>query len=428
MKFRTSRAGWTDRLPQHWGEARMRFVAAINPSKSELAHVNPDTEVSFLPMESVGEDGAVDLTRTKTIAEVSSGYTYFRDHDLLVAKITPCFENGKAAQATGLKSGIGFGSTEFHVLRARHGLDARFLLHLLRSPIFRDFGAASMYGAAGQKRVPTEFIADFVVPLPPICQQAFIAAFLDREMTKVENLIAKQNFLLASLDMRRHSLAADVFQQFPPSSFVRLKFLCDILPGYAFSSEQFERNEGGIRLLRGINVAPGRIDWSEFVSLTPEALMEFDRFQLKLDDIVIGMDRPWIGSGLRIALVRDRDIPSLLVQRVARLRCRSELIPAYAEICLRSPQFLAHFEPDMTGVSVPHISDRQIGDFKIPVPTIGEQEGIVAKVGAQLTKVAALEELIETSIEIMRERRAALITSAITGQLEIPPVAIEQAA
>lgn len=109
---------WLGDIPEHWEVRRLRFLLNTNPVKSEIKELEGDIPVSFVPMDSVKEYGSMDASVTKPIGEVYNGYTYFAENDVVVAKITPCFENGKGSLATGLMNNIGFGTTEFHVLRA----------------------------------------------------------------------------------------------------------------------------------------------------------------------------------------------------------------------------------------------------------------------------------------------------------------------
>ena len=164
--YKDSGVAWLGRVPGHWEVKRLRHVAALNPSKSEIAEFPRDTEVSFLPMEAVGDDGTLNLDRTRPIAEVESGYTYFREGDVTIAKITPCFENGKGAVMRGLHNGHGFGTTELIVARPSEGTTTSDYLHrLFTSRSFRMLGEAAMYGAGGQKRVPDDFVRDFCLNL-----------------------------------------------------------------------------------------------------------------------------------------------------------------------------------------------------------------------------------------------------------------------
>jgi type I restriction enzyme S subunit len=154
--YKPSGVEWLGEVPEHWQLSRLKFLAEINPSKSEVSYLPDNLEVSFLPMELVG-NGNLLLEKNKTLGEIKQGFTYFRDGDVLVAKITPSFENGKGAIAANLEHGIGFGTTEIHVIRPTKLVDREFIFYLTQSHPFRGFGATQMYGTAGQKRVPDWF-------------------------------------------------------------------------------------------------------------------------------------------------------------------------------------------------------------------------------------------------------------------------------
>lgn len=204
-EYKDSGAEWLKAIPAHWEAKRLRFLTKINPSKTDIKALPPSFEVSFLPMEDVG-CGILNMEQTRELSSVSEGYTYFRDGDVLVAKITPCFENGKGAISEGLLSGIGFGTTELHVIRATLDLNRRFLLYITINHAFRDIGESQMYGAAGQKRVPDRFIRDFICPYPSLDEQQAIADFLDGETTRIDELIARNQRLTELLQEQRTAL------------------------------------------------------------------------------------------------------------------------------------------------------------------------------------------------------------------------------
>lgn len=155
-------------------------VATINPRMSKELRADSNREVSFLPMAAVKENGQLGEVETKILSEVVKGYTYYERGDIIFAKITPCFENGKATYLESLPFDVGFGSTEFHVLRPNNGVDGRYLFYMVWNPTFRFSAARAMTGAAGQKRVPTPFVKDFRIPLPPLPEQKRIAAILGK--------------------------------------------------------------------------------------------------------------------------------------------------------------------------------------------------------------------------------------------------------
>lgn len=165
-------------------------VVEINPRKSEISNLrNSYIKVSFVPMENVLESGKLLLTEERQLNEVYSGYTYFKENDILFAKITPCMENGKGCIARNLKNGIGFGSTEFHVLRPNNEiLNPEFIFYLTKSRHFRKIAESKMTGSAGQKRVPTKFLKNYKIPLPPLS--------LQNEFADKVQLIEKQKEIL----------------------------------------------------------------------------------------------------------------------------------------------------------------------------------------------------------------------------------------
>jgi type I restriction enzyme, S subunit len=182
-------------------------VSDLNPSLS--AFPADDELVSFLPMSAVVAEfvDAVD-TETRPFREVKKGYTPFVADDVLVAKITPCFENGKIAQAKPTQR-VGFGSTEFHVVRAHTTeLDPRYLVHFLRQARIRKDGEQKMTGSAGQRRVPEHFLANLKIPLPSLLEQRRIAETLD----KVDALRSKHRAAIGQLDALLASLQHRAFR------------------------------------------------------------------------------------------------------------------------------------------------------------------------------------------------------------------------
>lgn len=206
-RMKDSGIEWLGVVPEHWVVKRVRFVAELNPSKSEVAALDKEMLVSFLPMDAIGDDGTLSLEREKPISEVETGYTYFRDGDVTIAKITPCFENGKGAVMRGLTQGIGFGTTELIVARPLIDQTSSEYLHFIFiSDVFRKNGEGHMYGAGGQKRVPDDFLRNFEIAFPPIEEQQTIAAFLDTETAKFDTLTAEANRAIELLQERRSAL------------------------------------------------------------------------------------------------------------------------------------------------------------------------------------------------------------------------------
>ncbi len=179
-------------------------VAWVNPRYSNSSSI-VGAVVSFLPMAGLSEHGFIVSAEERNIVEVNQGYTYFEEGDVLVAKITPCLENGKAAVVENLPHKIGFGSTEFHVLRPKESVTARYLFYMIWNPFFRHEASRNMTGSAGQKRVPADFFSRFTIPLPSLSEQKRITSILDKaDAVRQQHMTATElaSDLLASLTRR----------------------------------------------------------------------------------------------------------------------------------------------------------------------------------------------------------------------------------
>lgn len=167
-------------IPYNWGIRQIGEVCVVNPARPQMI---PDI-VSFLAMADVSEDAKIVRQKQIRCSEANNGFSCFCRGDILIAKITPCFENGKGAYTATLETSVGFGSTEFHVLRCR--IDPEFIFFHTVSFEFRKRLEAEMTGTAGQKRVQAESIAKYRIAVPPIIEQQKIAAILTTQDKVIE--------------------------------------------------------------------------------------------------------------------------------------------------------------------------------------------------------------------------------------------------
>jgi type I restriction enzyme S subunit len=165
---------------KRWATKPLGEVCSINPKLSVSEAPDADVAVTFIPMAAVDEvRGVIADPQRRHYSEVAKGYTPFRDNDVLFAKITPCMQNGKAAIARNLCNGLGFGSTEFHVLRSTASVLPEWVFAFIRQPGFRTAAEVSFTGSAGQQRVPADFLKMFPIPVPPLAEQERIVKLLD---------------------------------------------------------------------------------------------------------------------------------------------------------------------------------------------------------------------------------------------------------
>lgn len=208
----------TYNLPTSWIWTRLGSIAEIGPRNN---NVTDDTRVSFVPMPLIstsheGEHGQED----RLWSEIKKGYTHFANGDIALAKITPCFENSKAAVFKELVSGVGAGTTELHVARPfSKDLEPLYVLLYLKSPIFLNVGKTKMTGSAGQKRVPTNFFAENPFPLAPLNEQKRIVAKVDELMALCDQLEQQQENSITAHQQLVETLLAALTQAADNESF-----------------------------------------------------------------------------------------------------------------------------------------------------------------------------------------------------------------
>src|SRR5690606_10458329 len=201
------------KLPNGWLTEKIDNVCEINPKHTNKNDLPPTMEIQFLPMKLVEEIiNKISLSETRRLEEVQKkSYTYFKEGDILFAKVTPCMENGKIAVAQNLKNGVGYGSSEFHVLRCSEKILNDYLFYFLVQDKFRSEAQHAMTGAVGLRRVPKKFLEEYKIPIPPIKEQHKIVQQIESRLTvcdKVEETIAKN---LQKAEALRQSILKKAF-------------------------------------------------------------------------------------------------------------------------------------------------------------------------------------------------------------------------
>lgn len=436
-----------DGFPALWKQKRLRFALKMNPSKNEINLEDSDL-VSFVPMDAIGEYGGIRLNEEKELSEIGSGYTYFCDDDVVVAKITPCFENGKGALAKGLKNKTAFGTTELYVMRAvREQFEPQFLFYLTISDLFRKIGESEMYGAGGQKRVPENFIKDFRAALPSMEEQKTISRFLDFKTAQIDTLIAKKKVLLDKLAEKRTALISHaVTKGLDPAVTMkdsgiawlgripahwdakRLKFVVSIFGGGTPNTGKPEYWNGAIPWVSPKDMKSDFIEATEDY-LTETGVAESATKIVPVDSVLIvvrsGILRhtiPVARNTVEVSL--NQDMKAL----VANERLRSGFIHWFISglqgglLPLWSKQ----------GCTVESIEMDYMSNTVIPLPPVEEQDAILEKILEITSRLDAQTEKVTAVISSLIEYRRSLITHAVTGKIdvrgfEIPPTVKEVA-
>ena len=379
-------------------------VASINPRGEKIA---ADQKISFVGMAELDPDAAVARPRkTRPFSEVAKGYTVFRDGDVLAAKITPCWENGKVGQAR-LDHKFGVGSTEFHVLRPNDALDPRYLLHFLRQPSVRIDGELRMTGSAGQRRVPTAFLQNLQIPLPPLPEQRRIAAILDQ----ADALRAKRRQVLAYLDSLTQSVFHDMFGDVPATSIVEAE--ASLIRTGPFGSQLLHSEfvDEGVAVLGLDNVVGNAFRWGERRFITPAKYEQLRRYTVNPGDVLISI----MGTTGRCVVVPE-DIPTAINTKHIcaispnRARIDSSFLRA---AFLWHPDSLAHLRRQTKGSIMDGLNMGIIKAMPIPVPPIADQQEFAARV----EQVARWGNSVDLAVKANEALFVSLQSRAFRGEL-----------
>ena len=432
--------------PKDWPAERLRFSILSNPVKSEVASWEDDTLVSFVPMEAVGEHGGIDLSKEKPIGDVYGGYTYFADDDIVIAKITPCFENGKGAISEGLKNGVAFGTTEFHVVRPLKGISKRWLFYLTMSDAFRNIGASEMLGAGGQKRVPETFIKDFRTGIPSAAEQQIIADFLDWKTGQIDGLIAKKKQLIEKLKEKRLALITQaVTKGLNPNASMRdsgipwlgeipkhwevrrLKFILKSCKGaiktgpFGSDLHSSEMIYDDVKVYNQKTVIARDINGGDNY-ISKEKFKELEAFEVFKRDLLI-TTRGTIG---RCMVVPEGAPQGILHPCLMRIQVDEVLgFNRFIEILIQdSGLVLNQLQLMSNATTIEVIYSDSLKEVLIPIPPEDEQRSISVFIDSKISEIDGLINKNNQLIEKLTEYRTALITAATTGKIDLRNVKI----
>lgn len=198
---------------ESWEDKLLGDVCTVNPKKIDAKNLDDNLEVSFVPMAAVSDVlGEIVNHEVKNLQDVRTGFTNFSKGDVIFAKITPCMENGKSAIVGPLVNDIGYGSTEFYVLRCKEELNNKYLYHMVRNTTFRAEAKAVMTGVVGQQRVPKTFLQEYQLLLPTLPEQHEIVRLIDDLLARERAAQQAAEQALASIDLMKKSILARAFR------------------------------------------------------------------------------------------------------------------------------------------------------------------------------------------------------------------------
>lgn len=390
-------------------------------------------------MENVWPDDRLDLSQRRTKSSVATGYTRFQNGDVLVPKITPTFEASRSVYiANGLVNGVGAGTTELHILRSGPEIDPRFLQYITHSHQFLKLGEAEMYGVAGQKRVPDNFIRDYTINLPSLEEQRRIANFLDSIVALITRTNSARINQLDLLRERTEALITDILipgslsnplGEWPwkwlpimaeDSPLVRLGHVCRLQSGLTVDGSRNLDGDVVTRpYLRVANVQAGRLSLDSVTEITvPKRIAA--RSTLRSGDVLMteGGDLDKLGRGT----VWRGELPNCLHQNhIFAIRPDPGKLDAdYLALMTQTLHGRCYFES--TGVKTTNLASTnssKILSFPIPLPDVHKQRRLVERVHTELALMDSARRAIEKQCQLLQEHKRALITAAVSGQIDV---------
>ena len=395
---------------------RLRHVVHVNPPCVKFDNLTAASALTFMPMEAVWADSRLDKSRVRLKSDVAVGYTRFQDGDVLLPKITPTFEAGRSVTISGLRNGVGAGSTELHVLRPTREIDARYLTYVTQSHPFLRFGEAEMYGVAGQKRVPDDFVRDFTVDLPAVEEQRRVVRFLDAEIGRIDEVQQARNRMQRLLRLKRERVIEHLIDDEGGSrALIPLKHLVEFVTvGIVVTPAAWYVDAGGVPALRGVNVKPGRITDKDLVHISHEGHLIHHKSRLRVGDLVIVRT----GQAGAAAVVPESFDGANCIDLVI-VRPGAALSSKFAEYLLNSSYAKRRVAEFAVGSIQAHFNVAAMKAMPVPHRSLVDQQRIVLEIDRAIGSIERAVEEMQKQDGLLAERRRALITAAVTGQIDV---------
>lgn len=343
-----------------WDKHRLSSFCVTNPGKEVLSSLDDSFTMSFIEMSSVNNNGYIDHLEDKSLGELKKGsYTLFQEEDIIIAKITPCMENGKCAIARHLTNGIAMGSSEFHVIRTDQSkVVNEYLFNLLNRKVVRDFAEQNMTGASGHRRVPIKWYEELDIPVPPIEVQKQIV----EEIGKVDNSVSLSKRLIDNYEAEIENLLSsieyneDALSNVAPFVIKSIKYADIISETYITTDNMLQNKLGVVPFVGEANIS----------SIT----------EYKNGDILISNIRPY----LKKIWFADKDGGCSKDVLVLRSADASKYLPKYIFYILRRDAFFDYVMEGKKGIKMPRGNKDDILKYRIPIPSINEQKRIVSQI------------------------------------------------
>jgi type I restriction enzyme, S subunit len=419
------------KLPVEWEWRRLGEVTEINPRRPSIQR-SDSTPTAFIPMNAVDEvEGKVAEVQVKPFDEVRRGYTYFEEGDVLLAKITPSMENGKAAIAQDLIDGFGFGTTEFHVLRPNKPVLPHWIHHYIRRVSFRQEARQHFRGAVGQQRVPQDFLESYPIPIPYPDDP-------ERSLTEQRRIVARIEALFAELREARtlhEAIVADTGRLMEAVLGEVFSFSDDLPSGWTWSTiedvglqgrdsvqtgpfgaqlKSSEFTNEGVPVIAIGNVQWGYLDPDHLKFVSPEKARNLERYLVHTGDILFTR----MGTVGRSCVVPPEAQGWLISYHIIRIAVQQCIcLPQYLVYCIRGARVIhEQIERHSRGATRAGVNTTILKNLVFPLAPYDEQRRIVALLDDVQQEIHAMQDTQSGSREELDEMEQSILAQAFRGE------------
>lgn len=413
-------------LPDSWCASQLEAVAEVNPKSFSPSPYAESLPVHFVPMSAVHEEfGGIDISSERKLGDVKKGYTPFLADDVLLAKITPCMENGKVALVPDLPKQLAYGSTEFHVVRSIGVLTPKWLAHFFSQSEFRRLARQNMTGSAGQMRVPTNWLSAVEVPVAPISEQTRIVEKLEELFSDLDAGVAELKAAQQKLGQYRQSLLKAAIEgrmsatgaPYPKRLLGQL--VLSIGQGWSPKCENHSSNDPATwAVIKTTAIQPLKFD-DQHNKVLPSTLHPREQLELRVGDLLVTRAGPRSRVGIT-CLVRGVRTKLILCDKAYRIRVNeNDISPEFLELVLNAPQMVNAIDFIKSGIndSGLNLTQDRFFSLEIPVPPLDEQQKTVQLIAALTSEIDAQERTVEVALKQAAAQRKNILRAAFSGQL-----------
>ena len=410
-KYKDSGIAWIGEIPEHWEIKRLKNVSDFNPQNDQS--ISNFSEVGYLPMERL-KNGYM-LPSVINVYNLTQGLTFFKENDIVMAKVTPCFENGNIAIAKNLINNCGFGSSELFIFRVRN-INREYFFYLLQEEKIKEVCKSTMIGTGGLKRISPTFMRNLLLPIPPTLEQQSIAIYLDQKCGEIDELITLQEEMITKLQSYKQSVITEAvtkgLDKNIPLKDSGIEWIGEIPEHWSLVS-----------IGKLFNIYAGGDAKPDYYSVTKDFEHPFPVYtNTRSEHEIYAYTSKAIFPANTITVTGRGDVGHAIYRRIpydAIIRLLS-LIPKNNYDCRFYTYFIDIVIPFMDGKSaVAQLSALQLKPQLVCLPSNKEQQSIADYLDQKCSEIDELISIKQQKIEKLKDYKKSLIFECVTGKRKV---------